>query len=268
MMLSSKRVLKPSMVNLDIKNKIVIETGLLTTSADNNDPVQIDPEKREKDVQKSAAGIIRNAERQAEEIRSRARVESEHEKSAILKKTDIESAQVLAESRKQGYKEGMETATCEGNAIKAEARQVLEDAKAEHKKMQESLEPEIVSMIIAITEKLLGNITELCPAVILNLIKQGFAEATISGDVTVYVSAQDYEKVLENKYELMALAGGAVELQITKDLSLLPMDCVIETPFGNIDCSLNQQFKALRENLTFILTSRLSVPDSASQESL
>jgi flagellar biosynthesis/type III secretory pathway protein FliH len=37
-----------------------------------------------------------------------------------------------------------------------------------------------------------------------------------------------------------------------KDLSLNPTDCIIETPYGNIDCSLERQMQDLIENLYYI----------------
>jgi len=230
----------------------------MTDSADDDSvgSVSEDPQKREKDAIKSAANLVKNAERQAEEIINNAHAEAENKQAKILQDAEAEARRVIDEARDSGYKEGIDNATSEGDVIKAEARQVLDDAHAEHKKMQESLEPEIVEMIIGITEKLLGNITKVNPKTILNIVKQGFAAAAISGDVTVYVSADDYENVLENKDELLALTDGSVKLQITKDLSLSPMDCVIETPFGDIDCSLGQQFESLRANLTYILNNK------------
>jgi flagellar assembly protein FliH len=150
----------------------------------------------------------------------------------------------------------MERAQADGDLIREEAQQTLNDAIAERAAMQEALEPEIIEMIIGITEKLLGNIVEVNPAIIVNLVKQGFAAAAISGDVKVNVSAEDYDAVSKSKNELLALTDGASKVTVVKDLSLSPMDCVIETEFGNIDCSLGQQFESLKANLTYILNNK------------
>ncbi|MCL2577878.1 MAG: FliH/SctL family protein [Defluviitaleaceae bacterium] len=254
MMLSSNRILKSEMVNLDTENKIIIDIGVPALPPDT--PVTEDPEKREKDAKKSAANMIRRAEQQAEEIINNALREAEEKQAEILMNAEAEAEKSRAVSRDDGFSEGMAAANSMGEKIKAEAAQILEGAKSERKTMQENLEPEIVNMIIAITEKLLGNTVGIKPAVVVNLIKQGFAQATISGKVTVYVSADDYDEVVGKKEELMALTDGSVKLEITKDLSLSPMDCVIETPFGDIDCSLGQQFEALRTNLTYILNNK------------
>ncbi|MCL1863174.1 MAG: FliH/SctL family protein [Defluviitaleaceae bacterium] len=251
MTLSSSRILKAQTVYIDTENKFVIETDAGEAETHSDEP--FDPEKKERDAHKSAKGIIKDAEQQAEEIINAARHEAMEVQAEIRKNADSEAAQVISEAREQGYSEGMATAVQEGDAIRAEAQQVLDDAIAERKAMQESLEPEIVEMVISITEKLLGNIKEINPAAIVNLIKQGFAESVISGEIKINVSADDYEYVVKNKEELLSHTDGSVNLLIVKDLSLSPMDCIIETPFGDIDCSLGQQYESLRANLMLIL---------------
>jgi flagellar assembly protein FliH len=244
------------MVNLDTENKIIIDIGSPVEDADKPDASEHDPRKHEKDAKRLAARITRKAELEAEEIVAKAVMEAHEKKAEIQKTAKAEATQLLAQSREDGYNAGMQTATAEGEKIKSEAMNLLEATKSECNAMKESLEPDIVNMIISITENLLGKITELNPAIIVNLVKQGFAAATISGNVTLYVSADDYDEVIERKDEIMAFTDGSVKLEITKDLSLSPMDCVIETPFGGIDCSLGQQFESIRTNLAYILNNK------------
>jgi flagellar assembly protein FliH len=104
----------------------------------------------------------------------------------------------------------------------------------------------------------MGDAVEINPGVVTALIRAGFAGATLStkGEITVRVSAQDYEEVAAHKDEIMALVGGAAELSILQDMSLAPTDCLIDTPYGRIDCSLKPQYKALRENLVYLLSQK------------
>ncbi|MCL2216329.1 MAG: FliH/SctL family protein, partial [Defluviitaleaceae bacterium] len=211
---------------------------------------------KENQAKSASARIIRQAEQQAEEIVSSARAAATQEQNTIRANANAEAKRITSEAREAAYKEGMDAATREGDAIKAEARQTLESAVAERKAMQESLEPEIVELIIGITDKLLDKAVAINPSVITNLIKQGLASAVITGDIIIYVSPQDLEQVQEHKDELVALADGSVKMEIVKDLSLNPMDCVIETPFGDIDCSLGQQYDQLKANLSYILNNK------------
>ena len=251
MMLSSKRVLKPEMVTIDDEIKIIEINSEIFEEEKIDEPVN-----KEKDAQSAAKKIIRDAEKQAEEILGEAKKNAAEDAAKIRKEAEENVSKILSEARENGYNEGIEKANREGEEIKNCAQKILDDATAEQKKMRDELEPEIVNMIIAITEKLLGNISAINPAIITNLVKQGFAASAVSGDIIVHVSAADYDLVLEKKDEILASSDGSVKLQITKDLSLSPMDCVIETPMGVIDCSLGQQFETLKSNLIYILNNK------------
>ena len=254
-MISSCKVIRRSAVNFDAENKVIIDTDhILTPKPD--EAYEVEPEDKEQQARNSAARIIKQAEQQAERILSEARRAASDDRDTIISAANAEADRITAEARARGYDEGISSATSEGNKIKAEARKVLQDANAERKAMEENLEPEMVSLIIRITEKIISDTVSISPAVIINLIKQGLESASLTGDVVIYASPQDYEIVTERKNELLALADGSVRMEIKKDLSLNPMDCIIETPFGDIDCSLGQQLEAIKANLTYILNNK------------
>jgi flagellar assembly protein FliH len=257
-MLSSKRVLKPEMVNLDTENKVIIDIGGLgffesEQQGEDDGDMPVD---REEAAKNSAKNIIKNAEREAEKIISDAHITAMEKAKSITESAESEAIRKFSEAHEKGYNEGIDKATREGDEIKADAKKILDDAVAERKSMQDNLEPEVVDMIIRITEKLLSNTANLNPEIIINLVRQGFSASTISGDVVVHVSPDDYNLVLEKRDEMMAFTDGSVKLKIEKDLSLSPMDCVIETPMGAIDCSLGKQFETLKANLTYILNNK------------
>lgn len=212
-MLSCK-VLKPEMVTLDTENKVVIDITMpeIEYREPCEEEEEFDAPDTEEQAQNTAALIIRQAEIQAEEIVSRARITAIDEQTTIRREAKNDATREFAVARDNGYSEGMASATKEGNVIKAEAKKILEDAKAERKQLQESLEPEMVNLVISVVDKLLGDAVALDPGVVLHLIKQGLSSAAMTGDVTVYVSAQDFEQVQARKDELLALTDGSVKL--------------------------------------------------------
>jgi len=204
-------------------------------------------------VEEQAAKLLDAARREAEVIILDAQDAGAAEQEAMRNAAKNEIIKMKEQAKEEGYNEGLTMATREGDTIRAQARKVLADAEAERKKMQQRLEPEMVELLIGIATKLIGNAVALNPDIILSLVRLGMQSATITGTVVVYVSADDYETAVDNKEKIMALTDGSVKLDIVKDLSLGSMDCIIETPFGNIDCSLGQQFEALHQNITYLL---------------
>ncbi|MCL2047619.1 MAG: FliH/SctL family protein [Defluviitaleaceae bacterium] len=243
--------MKPEMVNLDTDNKVMIEIAPPEAFDLRDEAVELLIS--DEDTQSSAENIVLTAEREAEQIIASARAAAMEEAAKIHQTAEAEAAALIAEARETGYNDGMATATKKGEEIKAHAQKILDDANAEREKMQASLEPEIVNMVIAITEKLLGDTVKINPAIIVSLVKQGFAGTSVTGDINIHVSANDYELIAERIDEISAVVDGSSKIQFIKDLSLSPMDCVIETPMGAIDCSLGQQFETLKANLLYIL---------------
>ena len=260
MTLSSNRILKSGSFSINRDNKVIIDVMPVVELPveDKTDKYITKDLPEPADQEEAARNIIHEAKRQADDIISKAQSQAMDEKQAILKEAETVAENLKTEARKQGYEKGLNDSLNEANTIKAAANKELEDAKTWRRKMEEKLEPEMMEMILGITAKLLDNAVKINPGVIVNLVKQGLASATITGDVVVYVSKHDIEEVQARKDEILALTDGSVNVEIVKDLSLNSMDCVIETPFGNIDSSLGQQFEQLRSNLIYILNNNQS----------
>ena len=254
MMLSSKaKVLKAHNVILENDNKILIDTagfeydeGFLQT----DDEWDSDATEEE-----HAESIIEKAVKKSEELINDAQREAEGILLAAGERAEKEAAVIIETARAQGHQEGIESAREEAETIRAQAQAVLERAHNERIAAEESLEPDMLDLIVKIVAKLLDVTTAINPQVILNLIKQGLAGATITGNITVYVSPHDFGTVTDNKEMLLSMTDGSIKLDVVKDVSLNPLDCVIETSFGSIDCSLGQQFETLQTNLLYILGS-------------
>jgi flagellar assembly protein FliH len=239
---------------MDRDNKVVIDINdpsLFEPAEDEESPEETDVP--EVSPEEQAERFLEAARREADKIILDAQAAGIAEQAALRNAAKSEVAAAKEQAKEEGYNEGLNIATREGDAIRAQARQVLAEAEAERAAMQKKLEPEIVDLLIRIMGKLTDNAVSLHPEIILTLVKMGMHSATITGDVTVYVSPGDFETVTADKDKITALTDGSVKLDIVKDLSLNPMDCVIETPFGNIDSSLGQQLEALRQNITYLL---------------
>jgi len=247
------RILKANTVTVDAENKVVIQ---VPTSEDIEILVPDETESIEETARGNAARIVAQAESDAQKIHSDALASAQAEQSKILATANAEAERIATQAREQAYKEGLAKAVAEGDEIRARAERELVFAKDERLKMQQNLEPEILSLITDILDKLLGDSVKINPNIITHLIKQGLYSSSINGEIKILVSQHDYEEVVKHKEAFMKLTDGSVRLEIVKDLSLDKTDCLIQTPIGDIDCSLNQQYEALKSNLIYILDNR------------
>jgi flagellar assembly protein FliH len=236
------KIFKASDVTIDRDNVVMFDSDAADKFEDTAVEDSIAVEQPKESPEQQAEKIIRQAQREAESIIRTAKQNAEAEAEAIAD-----------QAYEQGYQEGMDLAAAEGDAIKAQAQKVVLDAWEERKTLLNKLEPEIVELIIRITGKLLDDSIELNPKLIVVLIKQGLSGSNLTGEVIVHVSGADYDAAVECKDELHALTDSSTRLEIMKDPSLKPMDCIIETPYGDVDCSLNQGFEAIVKNLKYRL---------------
>lgn len=168
----------------------------------------------------------------------------------------IEAEQIKEIARKEGYDFGYNSAIEEINPLKIQIQQELEAAISEKEETLKAIEPNIVKMVLQISKSIFGKALKTDPQTIVLLIKRGLSEANTTGKVFIHISRYDYEVAQQNISKLSEFVDSNSELEILKDSSLDEGDCIIETSFGNVDCSFDQQFKSIKNELLYILENR------------
>ena len=206
----------------------------------------------------NAKDIVDTATREAGTILSKAREEADAILAEAKLSTEQERAAVLLEAEKRGYETGMEKGNTEADAIIGKANDYKDETASQREAAITQLEPELVELIIRIVKKLISDTAKVNPQVVLYLIRQGLKQTSFTGDITLRVSSEDYDDVASHKEDLLKSVEGGASLKIMKDVALSAGDCLIETPFGVIDSSLDMQFDEVKESLRLILQEETS----------
>lgn len=252
-MRSLSRIVKASYVtNSDDLVNIEIMPPPVIATADSSEPDSFEELNKSNDEET----LIAQARMIAEDIMRRARQDAQSLQDDTLRQAEAQAELLLETSRAKGYEEGYNQGYIEAEAIKEEARQIHQQALIQRDDIINSIETDMVNLVTGIVSKLLSAEIQINPQVILNLIKQGLSDATLTGIIRIHVSQVDHDYVSQNRDALLAMFNSSATLEIVKDMSLNQSDCVIETPFGNIDCSLTQQYEELKKDLYYILENR------------
>lgn len=208
----------------------------------------------------NAEEIINIAKMQAEEIVENAKIEmekkAEEHYNNVCEKAEEDAKLIYSEAEKKGYDDGYKRAVEETEVLKQQANELLEEAKKQKEEILEEIEPQVVELAVSVINKVLNDVTVVNPQIVVALIKKGLSETKMTGDIFVHVSATEYDAVMQNKEQILELNDPNVTIEIVKDYSLESGGCVLETAFGNIDCSIDAQFKKVKESLYFILENR------------
>lgn len=204
----------------------------------------------------TAESTIQFAKDKSEVIISQAQKVAEQIITQANNDARIEAQKIKEIARKEGYDFGYNSALGEINPIKIQIQHELETAIIEKEETLKAIEPKVVRMVLQISKSIFGKALKTDPQTIVLLMKKGLAEANATGKVFIHISKYDYEVAQQNISKLSEFAGNNSELEILKDLSLDEGDCIIETSFGNVDCSFEQQFESIKNELLYILENR------------
>lgn len=183
------------------------------------------------------------------------RMEAEEECKRIIaeavKSTEEERETVLREAKKSGYEEGRKQAIQETDALRQELSQKISDQEADYAQKIETLEPDIVELIIGIVHNLTGVLLDERRDIILHIIRHSMLGIENSSSYIVRVSKEDFDFLNSRKQELLnELQGNKIEIVI--DPLLTRAQCTIETDTRIIDCSLDVQLKNLTSDLRML----------------
>lgn len=196
--------------------------------------------------------------------------EAENEIQMRLQAADEEAKQIIAEAydnakeiyknaREDGYQagiaEGYQAGKKEADVLIDEALSIKEEVKESKKRMVQSLEADIVQLIIDTTEKIMNIKIEDTQETIIGLIKLGLEKCTYTESLIVRVSPMDYEYVMSAKKRILSLAENIDDIQIKQDAALGKGSCIIDTLSGSIDSGIETQFKQIKELFKELLES-------------
>ncbi len=183
------------------------------------------------------------------------RMEAEEECKKLIadsvKSTEAEREKILSEAQQSGYEEGRQRAVQEAESLRQELLQKISEQEADYENKLESLEPDIVELIIGIVHNLTGVLLDERRDIILHIIRHSMLGIENSSSFIVRVSKDDFDFLNSRKQELLnELQGNKIEIIV--DPMLTRAQCTIETDTRIIDCSLDVQLKNLTSDLKML----------------
>lgn len=204
---------------------------------------EVDPDK---DL-KISQDIVHKAKGDAALIRREAELEAERMTSEAKEKNEALLAETQQEAKEEGYRHGEELAQQHYSELLAEAQEFKERSKREYNDTIASLEHNIVELVLEISEKVVGKAIEENKDIILDIIKDTMNSCSNRENITLIVSSEDYNIVVENQELLKSSVKGLRELEVREDKSLDKGSCIIDTEFGSVDGSCDVRLESIRK---------------------
>lgn len=248
------RVFKNYQINVGIPFQVKVPAGLQTAKHHNR---LMEQQSNEVDITEdeieNAEDIIHKAREEANLLLKEAEFEAERIIDNARQKAREESLEIMEQARKEGYEEGYNAGKQQHIELICEAEKIKENAETEYCDILEGIENDVISMVIDISKKVIGEEISLNRENILYVVKQAFEKCTNKDNVILRVAPDDYEFIVDNKEKVLSMVEGMGEFDIKKDFSLKAASCVVETPFGCIDASIQTKLRKIEEAFKQVL---------------
>lgn len=166
---------------------------------------------------------------------------------SFLKKRSME------EGRQEGYEEGRRQAMAELEAARKELEIQTVAMEEEYQRLISELEPKFIRTLTGIYEEIFNVDLKGYKNVLMHAISNTIRQIEGSKDFLVHVSKADYDKMLEQKEQLMnGLPSASATVELIADATLHENECMIETGSGIYDCSIGIQMEELTRKLRLL----------------
>lgn len=183
--------------------------------------------------------------------------EANSEAQTIAKTAEMEAQKLMSASREDAYKEGYESGYLEG---RKEAKSVIDEAAELREfldKRKESFykeaEEQVLQLVLSIAKKVIGNELMQNNEVILSLVNMALQKCAFKKKLILKVSPLDLDFIKENKDRICMMVEGISDIDIVSELSLTKGSCIIETPSGEVNSSIDVQIKEIEKIFSFLL---------------
>ncbi|MGE5632254.1 MAG: FliH/SctL family protein [Caulobacteraceae bacterium] len=210
-------------------------------------------EEAKSQVQEMANSIIEDAK----EMYLKIIEEANSEAKGIIDGANADAEGIRTSAKDEGFRQGYESGYSEGKdnaqSIIDEAVEIRNFLDARKEAMDREAEEEILGLVLDISKKIIGEEITQNQNAIITLIKQALLRCAFKNKLILKISPEDYEFVTENKNKICALVEGLTDIEIVSDPSLKKGGCVVETPSGEINASVNIQMKELERIFLYLL---------------
>lgn len=260
-MRSLSSVVKSAHVILDNK-KFVLSSKITMPEILPDDPRFIEKEGLKRQTNEE---MIASAHEEAKQIIERAMEEAQvhinaarNEAERIISDGMDQAKDLMDKAKQEGYYEGQQQGFEEGRQIAQglieEAVEIKQNVIETYKEVVTSAEPEVIEIILDICSKILNRAME-ADEYILGLVQSALSKCTYTTNVILRVSEEDYEYVVHEKNKILTLCQNIDDIEIKIDRSLVRGGCMIESPAGMIDSSIQIQMDFIRNRFEEILMS-------------
>jgi flagellar assembly protein FliH len=220
-------------------------------------PLQFERPKVDRDASPDRKGFMPlfGADKQEDprEVAAREARRMTSEANRMVEEAQGQVENLRTQAHDQGYQNGYEKGLQEGreasgaviNVTLDNFNRVVEALEQARARVLGNLEQELVAMVAAATDLVLMTPGAVRPELIIGVVRGAVAKVSQAERLTVHLNADDLALAEEFRPELVKGLGQLQHLELIADAELGRGDCLVETPQGQVDASLDTRRRQL-----------------------
>lgn len=191
-------------------------SGFVVADADNIEPVKLEPRV---DVDNSDSVCV----------------------DTLVQQHQIDLDAKFEEGRQRGAAEVEQTFSQTAQALAL----ACEEIARLKEKMLERSQPDMLRLVFAIAERVVQANVKIDPDVITRTVKQAINLAVSAEEFHIRINPDDLQVVNDHKPLFIASLSGLSNIEFVPDESLTRGGCILESPLGRVDATMEAQIEAI-----------------------
>ncbi len=229
--------------------EILVETSEIETEPEEDPIEKLKEESRIilAETEQIVIELLEKARQEAKSIIGNAQEEADYIRAQVFE----ESNKMREEADKQGYAEGLKRAQTEIEADRQlameQAKIMVEDARRMKSEMLNSVEPDMVRLVLAIARKVVVTDLSIQPQAIVSIVRQAIANLSDPDHVRVYLNPEDMALIIDsiNWGDLGEIGNQDIQVEVKEDRRINRGGCMVESSGGIVDAQLNTRLETI-----------------------
>ncbi len=149
----------------------------------------------------------------------------------------------------QGEKDGLELGQAKAVKLSSNLETLLEEIGQLRLRLGKQYEKEIIDLVVEVAKKVIQTQLKFSESVVRDTIRSALALTAERRNIILKINPDDFEYVEKIRPELFSEQPNLKSLTVTPDAAVGRGGCVLETPSGDVDATIETQLTRIYQSL-------------------
>lgn len=145
----------------------------------------------------------------------------------------------------QGERDGLEMGQKRVEAILHQLKNIIHEIEQQREALYHLYEKEMLQLVFSLSKKIIHHEVSIQPEIILKTLQEALQYLVVQKKVTLHLNPVDYQYLSTHLEKSPLPLGDQGKVKVMEDPSITRGGCLLETPYGKIDATLESQFEEI-----------------------